>query len=80
MLEKTQKADLKWTKTIYKPYKKREYIQQKGRGTIYMALFTFTWVVQILDCVEKNHMNTHYFHCSNLNKLIIINNNNNKKN
>ena len=59
-----------------KPYKKhtekREYIEQKGRGTIYMALFAFTSVVQILDYVDKNHMNAHYFRCSDLNKLIII--------
>ena len=39
---------------------------------MYMALFTFTPVVQILDYVDKNHMNTHYFRCSNLNKLSII--------
>ena len=51
-----------------------------------MALFRFTSVVQILDHVDKNHMNTHYFRCSLLNKLIIIiiiiinnSNNNNKK-
>ena len=53
-----------------------------------MALFKFTSVVQILDHVDKNHMNTHYFRCSLLNKLIIIiiiiiiinnSNNNNKK-
>ena len=37
-----------------------------------MALFTFTSVVQILDNVDKNHMNTHYFRCSDINKLIII--------
>ena len=37
-----------------------------------MALFTFTSVVQILDYVDKNHMNAHYFRCSDLNKLIII--------
>ena len=59
-----------------RPYKKHtkkgEYIKQKGRGTIYMALFTFTSVVQILDYVDKNHMNTHYFRCSDLNKLMII--------
>ena len=35
--------------------KKMQYIQQIGRGTIYMALFTFTSVVQILDYVDKNH-------------------------
>ena len=34
-----------------RPYKKhtkkrREYMQQKGRGTIYMVLFTFTSVVE----------------------------------
>ena len=57
---------------IKKHAKKRENIQQKGRGTTYMALFTFTSVVQILDYVDKKHMNTHYFHCSDLNKLIII--------
>ena len=55
-----------------KDTKKGEYIKQKGRGTIYMALFTFTSVVQILDYVDKNHMNTHYFRCSDLNKLMII--------
>ena len=51
-----------------------------------MALFKFTSAVQILDHVDKNHMNTHYFRCSLLNKLIIIiimiinnSNNNNKK-
>ena len=26
-----------------------------------MALFTFTSVVQVLDYVDKNHMNNHYF-------------------
>ena len=26
-----------------------------------MALFTFTSVVQVLDYVDKNHMNDHYF-------------------
>ena len=45
-----------------RPYKKhtkkREYIQQKGRGTIYMALLTFTSVAQNLDYVDKNHMNS----------------------
>ena len=52
---------------------------------MYMALFKFTSVVQILDHVDKNHMNTHYFRCSLLNKLIIItmiinnSNNNNEK-
>ena len=50
-----------------------------------MALFKFISAVQILDHVDKNHMNTHYFRCSLLNKLIIIimiinnSNNNNKK-
>ena len=51
-----------------------------------MALFKFTSAVQTLDHVDKNHMNTHYFRCSLLNKLIIIiimiinnSNNNNKK-
>ena len=44
-------------------------MQQKGRGTIYMALFTFTSVVQILDYVDKNHMNNLYFCCSHLNKF-----------
>ena len=37
-----------------------------------MALFTFTSVAQIRDYADKNHMNTHYFCCSDLNKLIII--------
>ena len=36
-------------------------MQQKGRGTINMALFTFTSVIQILDYADKNHMNNHYF-------------------
>ena len=36
-----------------------------------MALFTFTSVVKILDYVDKNHMNNHYFRCSHLNKLKI---------
>ena len=41
---------------LYKKHtKKMQYIQQIGRGTIYMALFTFTSVVQILDYVDKNH-------------------------
>ena len=50
-----------------------------------MALVKFTSAVQILDHVDRNHMNTHYFRCSLLNKLIIIimiinnSNNNNKK-
>ena len=61
--------------------KRREHIQQKRRGIIYTALFTFTSVVQILDYVDKNHMNNHYFCCSHLNKLKIINltKNNNKE-
>ena len=71
-----------------RPYKKhtkkkrREYIQQKGRGIIYMVLLTFTSVVQVLDYVDKNHMNNHYFCCSHLNKLKIVINltkNNNKE-
>ena len=37
-----------------------------------MALFTFTSVAQIRDYADKNHMNTHYFCCTDLNKLIII--------
>ena len=37
-----------------------------------MALFTFTSVAQIRDYTDKNHMNTHYFCCTDLNKLIII--------
>ena len=37
-----------------------------------MALFTFTSVAQIRDYADKNHMNTHYFCCSDLNKLLII--------
>ena len=41
-----------------------------------MALFTFTSAVEILDYVDKNHMNTHYFRCSDLNN----NNNNNNNN
>ena len=47
-----------------------------------MALFTFTSVVQILNYVDKNHMNTHDFCCSDLNKsmMIIINNNDNSNN
>ena len=54
-----------------------------------MALFTFTSVVQNIDYVDKNHMNTHYRLCSDLNRLtilitiiiiiIITNNNNNNK-
>ena len=46
-----------------------EYIQQKGTGTIYMVLFTFISVVQILDYDGKNHMNNHCFRCFRLNKL-----------
>ena len=37
-----------------------------------MALFTFTSVVQILNYVDKNHMNTHDFCCSDLNKSMMI--------
>ena len=37
-----------------------------------MALFTFTSVAQIRDYTDKNHMNTHYFCCTDLNKLMII--------
>ena len=36
-----------------------------------MALFTFTSVVQILDYVDKNLMNTHYFRCPDLNKFFL---------
>ena len=55
--EKTQKSYLSLSEP--RPYKKhkkrREYIQQKGRRTIYMALFTFTSVVQILElCWQKS--------------------------
>ena len=45
-----------------------------------MALFAFTSVVQILDYVDKNHMNTHYFRCSDLNNNNNNNNNNNDNN
>ena len=45
-----------------------------------MALFTFTSVVQILDYVDKNHMNTHYFRCSDLNNNNNNNNNDNNNN
>ena len=38
------------------------------------GVITFTSVVQILDYVDKNHMNNHYFCCSHLNKLKIKNN------
>ena len=52
-----------------RPYKN---ILKKGAYTAKregcMALFTFTSVVQILDYVD---MNTHYFCCSDLNKLLI---------
>ena len=37
-----------------------------------MALFTFTSVAQILVYVDKKHMNTHYFRCSDLNIIIVI--------
>ena len=59
-----------------RPYKNTKRgsrtIYMTGTRTIYMTLFTFTSVVQILDYVDKNHMNTHCFRCSDLE----INNNN----
>ena len=45
-----------------------------------MALFTFTSVVEILEYVDKNHMNTHYFRCSDLNNNNNNNNDNNNNN
>ena len=57
-----------------RPYKKHT----KKKTGVYTAkwewnyihgLFTFASVVQILDYVDKNHMNSHYFHCSHWNKL-----------
>ena len=52
--------------------KKGVYTAKREGNYVYVELFTFTSVVQILDYVDKNHMNTHYFRCSDLNKLMII--------
>ena len=51
---------------------KKGVYKVKREGNYILSLFAFTSVVQILDYVDKNHMNTHYFRCSDLNKLIII--------
>ena len=54
-----------------KKHTKKGRIYSKKGGELY------TWHYlhlhhQILDYADKKHMNTHYFHCSDLNKLIII--------
>ena len=48
-------------------------------GTIYMAIFTSTSIVQILDYVDKTHINNYYFRCSCLNKFKKKKNNNNNR-
>ena len=58
-----------------RPYKnilKEGVYKAKREENYIMTLFTFTSVVQILDYVDKNHMNTHCFRCSDLSKLIKI--------
>ena len=64
------------TLTEPRPYKNilKEGVYKAKREENYITtLFTFTSVVQILDYVDKNHMNTHEcFRCSDLSKLIKI--------
>ena len=60
--------DLSEPRSYKKHTKKRSIYSKKGRRTIYMAIFTFTSVVQTRDYADKNHMNTHHFRYSDLNE------------